>query len=151
MKARTARNFFQICHSARSVNPIFFLEKSDDGSERRDADPARIKFYQEIINNARRKYLEPSGRKNGPLSYLHLTRLATYPKWQRHGAGTLLSQWGIDVADKQNLNIGLFASPSGEALYKELGFKELQIVVQMPGEEESVAVACMKRVPRSSG
>ncbi|KAN0091697.1 hypothetical protein V8E51_017544 [Hyaloscypha variabilis] len=125
------------------------VEEKDDDSERRDADQVRIKYYQRIVNEARRTYLEPSGRENGPLSYLHCTRLATDPRWQRHGAGTLLSKWGLDVANDQTLAIGLFATPSGESLYTELGFELLtRITVQMPEEEESVTIACMKCEPK---
>jgi hypothetical protein len=54
------------------------------------------------------------------------------------------------VADDQGLAIGLFATPSGENLYTELGFEILtRITVQMPGEDESVTVACLKREPKS--
>ena len=52
------------------------------------------------------------------------------------------------MADSKKLAIGVFATPSGETLYKELGFKELKrVTVQIPGEEESVSEVCMKWEP----
>jgi len=98
-------------------------EEKEDNFEHRDVDLRRSKYYREILNATRRKYLETSDRKDGPLSYLHLKRLRVHPKWQRHGAGTLLSKWGIDIAKEQSLDIGLYAMPMGENLYKALGFK----------------------------
>ena len=87
----------------------------------------------------------PQGRKKNQLPYIHLTRLATRPEWQRHGAGTKLSKWGIKLAEKHGLDIGLFATPSGRTLYRELGFTEMkQIKVQMKGEDESVSMTCMR-------
>lgn len=54
----------------------------------------------------------------------------------------------MKIADKHKLAIGLFATPSGHSLYKELGFKELKMItVQMPNENESVTMACMKWRP----
>ena len=51
----------------------------------------------------------------------------------------------MEVATEQNLDIGLYAAPLGEGLYKSLGFKFLaRVFVQMPGEEETVSFDCMK-------
>lgn len=73
----------------------------------------------------------------------------TSPKWQRHGAGTLLCNWGIDVAQEHNLQIGLLATPSGQGLYTKLGFKELiRAYVQMPEEKDSVSMTVMKWYPK---
>ena len=61
-----------------------------------------------------------------------------------------MSKWGFDVADKQNLAIGLFATPIGEILYRKLCFNELKrIMVQMSGKEESVTTTCMRRERKS--
>jgi predicted acetyltransferase len=104
-----------------------------------------------VINKIVWEYLEPSGRTSLPRLYIHLIRVATAPQWQRHGAGTLLCNWGIDVAQKHKLQIGLLATPSGQALYSQLGWKELtRAVVQMPKEKEkeSVSMMVMKWYPK---
>jgi len=123
--------------------------KRFDCSQRRDADWDRIKFYGRVINKIVWEYLEPTDRTTLPRSYIHLIRVATSPKWQRHGAGTMLCKWGIDVAQKHRLQIGLLATPSGWALYSQLGWKELtRAVVRMPEEKESVSMTVMKWYPK---
>ena len=77
-------------------------------------------FYGEVIDKIVWKYLEPTERTTLPRTYIHLIRVATSPQWQRHGAGTLLCNWGIDVARKHKLQIGLLATPSGYGLYTQL-------------------------------
>lgn len=63
-----------------------------------------------------------------------------------------MCNWGFDVAQKYNLQIGLFATPSGEDLYTKLGFKELtKAFVQMPDEKESVSMTVMKWYPKEEG
>jgi hypothetical protein len=126
--------------------------KKFDCANRRDADWDRIKFYNEVITKIVWKYLEPSDRSSLPRTYIHLIRVATSPQWQRHDAGTLLCNWGLHVAQEHKLQIGLFATPSGEALYKQLGFKELtKALVQMPEEKGSVSMTVMKWYPKEEG
>lgn len=126
--------------------------KTFDCSQRRDADWNRIEFYSRIISRITWDILEPTDRTTLPRTYIHLIRVATSPKWQRHGAGTLLCSWGIDVAQRHNLQIGLFATPSGRGLYTKLGFKKLTTAfVQMPDEKESVSMTVMKWFPKGEG
>jgi hypothetical protein len=111
---------------------------------RRDENTARDKAWKETLDDARRKYLEPNGPFNGPLSYLHLQQLHTHPDYQYNGAGTALTKWGIDLAQRHHLKIGLFASPMGEVLLRELHFTKLgRVVVQVKGETSRVVVNCM--------
>ncbi|OKL62720.1 hypothetical protein UA08_01364 [Talaromyces atroroseus] len=120
-----------------------------DCSDRRDADWNRIEYYSRIISRITWEYLEPTDRTTLPRTYIHLIRVATSPQWQRHGAGTLLCNWGIDVAQKHNLQIGLFATPSGRGLYTKLGFQKLTTAfVQMPEEKENVSMTVMKWYPQ---
>lgn len=126
--------------------------KPFDCRDRRDANWDRIKFYGSIVNPLVWKYLEPTERTSLPRSYIHLIRVATSPLWQRHGAGTLLCNWGIDVAQKHSLQIGLLASPMGQGLYAKLGFKVLKVaLVRMPEEKEGVDVTFMKWYPEGKG
>ncbi|KAH7317753.1 hypothetical protein BKA65DRAFT_515117 [Rhexocercosporidium sp. MPI-PUGE-AT-0058] len=97
------------------------------------------------MNKARQTCLEHTGVKNGLLSYLHMTRLATKPEYQRHGIGGALSQWGLDVAQKHNLLVGLFSTLVARPLYGHLGFETLkEIIVQIEGEKEKVEMTCTK-------
>lgn len=111
---------------------------------RRDENPAHVKAWKDTLDAARRKYLEPNGPVNGPLSYLHLQQLHTHPDYQYNGAGTALTKWGIGLAQGHHLKIGLFASPMGEVLFRELHFTKLaRVVVQVEGETSRVVVSCM--------
>jgi ribosomal protein S18 acetylase RimI-like enzyme len=77
-----------------------------------------------------------------------MTRLATLPKYQRHGLGTALTNWGLEICQQRNISAGLFSTSIAKQLYDHLGFKLLKdIVVQVPGEEEKVVMACMKWDP----
>lgn len=76
--------------------------------------------------------------------HIHLKIMATHPDYRRRGAGTKLCNWGIDIAEKNQTYISVFASPMGEKLYSRLGFKELAVVVvQVEGEEEKVSILAM--------
>lgn len=76
--------------------------------------------------------------------HIRLRILATHPDYRRRGAGTKLCNWGIDLAEKNQTYISVFASPMGKKLYARLGFKELAIVVvQAEGEEEKISISAM--------
>jgi len=115
------------------------LNNVDESGHRRDANPDRVKAWKETLSKARKFYfLDEFG------NYLHLQHLGTHPDYQRHGAGSALSKWGTDLAQKHNPKVGLFASPMGKFLYTHLEFNELAaIVVRVPCEEGSVTVSAM--------
>jgi GNAT superfamily N-acetyltransferase len=52
--------------------------------------------------------------------------LFTHPKHHRRGAGAMLLKWGIDQADKLELECYLESSVEGRALYERFGFKVLK-------------------------
>jgi hypothetical protein len=53
------------------------------------------------------------------------------------------------LKSRSQLQIGLFATPSGLGVYTKLGFKELDVAfVRMPDEKESVSTTVMKWYPR---
>lgn len=77
-------------------------------------------------------------------SQVQLYHLATHPDYQRHGAGTRLLNWGLELAMREKKPITLFGSPMGTKLYAELGFRVLDYVtVQVDGEEENVSLCVM--------
>lgn len=81
--------------------------------------------------------------------YFFLQILATKPQHQRHGAGSRLVKWGLDIAQKRNMKLGLMASPMGRRLYTRLGFRHLDSVeVKAESEEELVTLGIMVFEPR---
>lgn len=47
------------------------------------------------------------------------------PKWQGKGVGRLVMSEGLKQAQEENVIMGLQASPTGEKLYRKLGFEML--------------------------
>ncbi|KAF3760925.1 hypothetical protein M406DRAFT_358399 [Cryphonectria parasitica EP155] len=72
------------------------------------------------LQRLRRKHL-----KGDPL--LHLDILACRTGRQRLGAGTALLNWGNELADREGKMHWLDASPKGYALYKRLGFEDVDV------------------------
>ena len=115
------------------------FQEVGDLHNRRDANPDRVQAWKTTLGEARKFYLldEYGG-------YLHLQHLGTHPKYQRQGAGSALSRWGMELAKRYKLKIGLFASPMGKSLYDYLGFTELATIVVRSGcEKESIKVTAM--------
>jgi len=97
------------------------------------------------MNKAKTEYLDVEDFD----SYIHLLRLATSPMHQRHGAGTALTKWGINLANKYDVAIGLFATSMGEPLYAKLGFQSLaKPTAQVEGEDEKVTMTIMRLEPK---
>jgi GNAT superfamily N-acetyltransferase len=69
-----------------------------------------------------------------PQNY-YLALLATHPHYRRRGAGTALTQWGIDQALAAGIDVGLEASPMGFPLYQHLGFILLEDLVVKPDND----------------
>ena len=57
--------------------------------------------------------------------FLGLTFIATDPQFQNRGAGTLLSQWGIERARNEGLPVYLESTIPASHLYRKLGFVAL--------------------------
>ncbi|KAA8642010.1 hypothetical protein EYZ11_003965 [Aspergillus tanneri] len=51
--------------------------------------------------------------------------LVTHPRFERRGAGSLITQWGCDVGDRLGLDCYLESSDQGYRLYKRKGFREI--------------------------
>jgi GNAT superfamily N-acetyltransferase len=71
-----------------------------------------------------------------PQNY-YLVLLATHPDYRRRGAGTALTQWGIDQALAAGADVGLEASPMGFPLYQHLGFVVLENLVVKPDNDST--------------
>ena len=74
--------------------------------------------------------------------------LATFPVYQRRGAGTQLTRWGIEKAKREGHVVTLFAAPSASQMYKKMSFEVLGSVhTQVDGEEESIDLSAMAYAP----
>ncbi|KAH9860352.1 hypothetical protein J1614_011683 [Plenodomus biglobosus] len=76
--------------------------------------PAAQEFMW-FLNRARKEYM---GTK--PFYFLHI--LVTDPEHHRRGAGSMLLNWGLEQADKDNLPAFLESSLLARPLYASLGF-----------------------------
>lgn len=102
--------------------------------------------FKKTVVMARLKYFSDFGKKQ-----IFLMNLLTHPDYQRHGAGTLLVDRGLEEANASRSVLSLLASPMGKPLYTHLGFEDLgAAVVHVEGEEERLCVNAMAYVPGSS-
>ncbi|KAI4939836.1 uncharacterized protein J4E92_001122 [Alternaria infectoria] len=115
---------------------ITFVENWAIGKEfrRRDGDPKRMIAFQQALNYTHSKYWE----KMYPQNY-YLVLLATHPDYRRRGAGTALTQWGVDQALAAGIDVGLEASPMGFPLYQHMGFVLLENLVIKPDADDDPA------------
>ncbi|KAK8045269.1 hypothetical protein PG993_005293 [Apiospora rasikravindrae] len=83
-------------------------------------DKEALERAQNVINemNTARKAANPDG-------FLHLHICFTSPEYRRKGAGSLMMQWGCDLADQLALPGWIEASPDGNFLYKVFGFYDV--------------------------
>jgi len=112
------------CNYRRDGNPIHISEwfRTTAGAKKQD--------FDEVFGNAQ----------------IYLLLLATHPDYQRRGAASMLVQWGVDVAKKEDLEVTVMADPSAEGFYDHMGFEHVKVVdIQVEGEEEKVSVVVMQR------
>ncbi len=55
--------------------------------------------------------------------------VAVHPAYWRHGHARKLVQWGLDLADQENMVVGVCAAVTGKKLFESLGFVDVQEVV----------------------
>lgn len=80
--------------------------------------------------------------------HMFLKILLCHPKYQRRGAGTALTSWGIEEGRLLGLNTTVFASPMGLRLYKKLGFREIgKFRVQLEGDEDFLEIPALVLPP----
>ena len=57
-----------------------------------------------------------------------LDLLVTSPEHQQRGAGKMLLQWGMNVADESGLPCYVESSPEGYNLYRKNGFEDVDYI-----------------------
>lgn len=72
-----------------------------------------------------------------------LDTLVVHPDYQRRGAGSMLVQWGCDLADEEGVALYVDASRAGAPLYERFGF-----VDESEGDSGQAEVASMIRRAR---
>ncbi|THW77935.1 hypothetical protein D6D19_01873 [Aureobasidium pullulans] len=60
-----------------------------------------------------------------PYCQLHIC--FTDPDYQRRGIGSMMLQWGSDLADQLFLLSWVEASPAGNFLYRKFGYKDIEV------------------------
>ena len=82
-----------------------------------------------------------------------LDELKTLPEHRRRGAGSKLLQWGLDLADREQLDICLIAMPLGLELYEKYGFErlhEVSVDLSKYGGDTTFTWVFMLRKPRAA-
>ncbi|OOQ83688.1 hypothetical protein PEBR_36034 [Penicillium brasilianum] len=76
----------------------------------------------------------------GDLKHYYLDMLGTHPDYRKRGAGSMLVQWGCDLADREGVAAYLDASKAGAPLYEKFGFVDHS----PPGSKSLVASMARK-------
>ncbi|KAF8545249.1 hypothetical protein BDD12DRAFT_637208, partial [Trichophaea hybrida] len=106
---------------------------------RRDANPKHLAEFQKVMDAVHKQYWETLCPEN-----FHLDLLCTHPDWRRRGAGTMLTEWGINHARQECVDVGVESSPMGLSLYERLGFLLIDTKeVQVEDEDEKLLVRVM--------
>ena len=80
--------------------------------------------------------------------HMFLKILLCHPDYQRRGAGSALTSWGIEEGCRLGLNTTVFASPMGLRLYKKLGFREIgRFRVQLDGDDAFLEIPALVLPP----
>ncbi|KAL4767984.1 acyl-CoA N-acyltransferase [Aspergillus nidulans var. acristatus] len=82
-------------------------------------------------------------RVTGGLKHYYLDTLVVQPDYQRRGAGSMLVQWGCDLADEEGVALYVDASRAGAPLYERFGFLD-----ESKGDSEEGEVVSMIRSAR---
>lgn len=104
------------------------------------ARPDRVLAFREESRRAKSNILDARYAQG----HMFLKILLCHSRYRGRGAGTALTQWGMNKARAQGLNTTLFASPMGQELYKKLGFKVVdRFRVQLENETEALDIPAM--------
>ena len=75
-----------------------------------------------------------------------LRRMIVHPEFQRKGIGQKLLQWGVHLADRENIVGWLFSRPAGSKLYEKNGWRAVDsIAVDVPGMEVAPFVSMLRK------
>jgi GNAT superfamily N-acetyltransferase len=105
-------------------------------SKRRDVSHAHYGAFITIIGLVEDKHWSTNGAypENIELSALYVS-----PESQRRGVGSKLVKWGLRVAEKKRIVVGVQAQEKPRRFYQSLGFKMLDTVtIRSAEDEESV-------------
>jgi GNAT superfamily N-acetyltransferase len=61
-----------------------------------------------------------------------------HPAYWRHGHGARMVEWGMELARRDGVKVGVLSVPTGEKLYLRLGFKKLDEVVVHDDTEDTI-------------
>ena len=108
----------------------------------RHVNPVRRAAMAEVHGEASKRLFDDV---YGADNLLELVYLFTHPDYMRHGFGSALVKWGMNLAKEQHLPaIPVSASEMGMLLYARLGFKHLeQMVLRAPGDTEPLTLDFM--------
>ncbi|KAH8812981.1 hypothetical protein F5884DRAFT_319900 [Xylogone sp. PMI_703] len=98
----------------------------------RSIDPVRSALLFNATEAAVNKYLK---------HHMELDNMAVDPTFFRHGYGTKLCQYGMNIAKEDSVPIGVIAAAMGAKLYEHLGFETIikEIVTdERAGMEDTV-------------
>jgi allophanate hydrolase len=71
-------------------------------------------------------------------TYLGLTLIGTHPDFQGQGAGTMLTEWGLEKARSENIPVYLDSTVVASSLFRRLGFVALDgISMTLPGRAKN--------------
>lgn len=81
--------------------------------------------------------------------------IAVNPKYQGKGIGTMLTKWGVDVAEQLNVPVYLEATDKSVGVYRRLGFRLLEKTVRIKAElmdtEKDAEAPLMAKMPWCAG
>lgn len=136
------------------------LAQVDEAALPDGANARLMKAFDSAMHENREKYMdkerdysenqmEPKGllthqAKSGAV----LRAIATHPDYQHRGCASMLIQWGLGLADRENARVYLEATPAGKGLYRRFGWEQIdEIVIHLEeyGEEGVQVTAVMMR------
>ncbi|KAK4214195.1 putative N-acetyltransferase ycf52-like protein [Rhypophila decipiens] len=103
----------------------------------------RMQAFRTQCATSKQQFFDQPYKSRG-VGHMFLKILLCHPAYQRRGAGSALTRWGIDQAAKHRLDTTVFASPMGLELYKKLGFEEVgRFRVQVDGDDEYLEIPAL--------
>lgn len=82
-----------------------------------------LRWFFASLDEKRNRVMVERGR-----GYVYMAILAMGPEWQRMGVGKRLLEWGLEKADREEVEAWIEASPAGKGLYEKMGWKEVGFV-----------------------
>jgi N-acetylglutamate synthase-like GNAT family acetyltransferase len=64
-----------------------------------------------------------------------MERIAVHPAYWRRGHGSTIARWGMQLADTDGVDQGVFATSMGASLFSHLGFDRID-EIQIPEDHD---------------